>query len=233
MNNHESKFPEYLKADSTPANSEWMVTFVDLLCLMLVFFILIYSTTSVPKSKWKWIKESIGNTFKPSNVVNKPYIKELYATKIDIKRGVDIDYLHTIMEGKINADLFLKNNISLDHSNENLTIILNDRNLFEGNTTVLTTDSRALLFVVGDTFQGVNNKIDVVGYTLGDIDNDNMEGWNLTLSRALEVASKMREYGNLSQLEAMVVNSDISEPQNKPSNRIEIIISPNTKHSTF
>jgi chemotaxis protein MotB len=229
MNSHQSNFQEYLKAESTSASTEWMVTFVDLLCLMLVFFIMIYATTSVNNQKWNEIKDSMGNSFKPSNVINKPYEKELYATKIDIKRGVDIDYLHTIIAGKINAASFLKNKIILERSNGNLTIIVDDTNLFEGNTTVLTTDSRALLFIIGDILQRVNNKIDVVGYTLGDIDNDKMEGWSLSLSRALEVASKIREYGNLSQLEAVVKNSDIAEAEDKPANTIEIVISPNTK----
>lgn len=227
MNNFDSNSHDYLSAEPSSTNSEWMVTFVDLLCLMLVFFILMYATTSVHKHKWQDLKDSLGNSFKPSNVVNKPFEKEIYSTKKDIQREVDIDYLNAIITGKIDSDASLKNKINLEDKNGNLIISISENNLFEGNDTELTKDSINLLFIIGDILQIVNNKIEVVGYSFGDIDNDNMRGWNLSLSRVLEVGSKLREYGNLSQIEVIVTNSDITELENKNARKIEVVISPN------
>jgi chemotaxis protein MotB len=209
------------------SKDRWMMTFADLLSLLLVFFILIYATTSVQKGKWEKLKEVMGDSFKPSKIVEREYVTNLHATKIQINKGTDTDYLAAILESKIKNNAFLKNNISLDREKSSLVIKLNSKNIFEGNSPILTEDSRILFFVIGDALQRIKNKIEVMGHTNDKIDNNDMTTWNLALARAVKVASKLREYGNLSKLESMVKNEKPSKNSNKTNNRVDIIIRPN------
>ena len=226
MKDDESLFIHNIETSGADNSDQWMMTFADLLSLLLVFFILIYSTTSIKKGQWDKLKQSMGESFKATKVVDKKHVTNLHATKITINTGTEIDYLEAIIENKIKDDSFLRDNIILEKEANNLIIKINGPNLFEGNSPVLTEDSRVLLFVVGDAIQQIKNKIEVVGYIHKSEQNSSLDSFKLSLLRATKIASGMREHGNLSKLEAMVKSEKAPSSDTKSLNRIDIIIRP-------
>ena len=225
MNENNDLFSSELYKYSDSGNDRWMMTFADLLSLLLVFFILIYATTSIKKGQWDKLKETMGESFKPTKVIEKKYVTNLHATKITINKGTEIDYLEAIIESKIKDDAFLKNNIILKKEANNLIIKINGPNLFEGNSPILSEDSRVLLFVVGDAIQQIKNKIEVFGYINEDKSHD-LDSFKLALSRAVKVASGLREHGNLSKLEAIIKTEKTTKAKENSLNIIDIVVRP-------
>ncbi|PIR37862.1 MAG: hypothetical protein COV35_08005 [Alphaproteobacteria bacterium CG11_big_fil_rev_8_21_14_0_20_39_49] len=223
--NNEHVFNEF-KTEETTSNDSWMMTFADLLSLLLVFFIMIYATTSIKKGQWDKLRQSMGESFKAAKTVEKKLVTNLHATKITINKGTDIDYLEAVIESKIKDDAFLKNNIKLEKDANSLIIKINGPNLFEGNSPVLTEDSRVMLFIIGDALQRVKNSIEIFGYINEDDESKQTDSFKLALSRAVQLASNMREAGNLSKLEAIVKNEKPSGLDDKSLNRIDIIVRP-------
>ncbi|MDA0781053.1 MAG: flagellar motor protein MotB [Rickettsiales bacterium] len=226
MTQNNEHFLHEFKTEETTSNNNWMMTFADLLSLLLVFFILIYATTSIKKGQWDKLRESMGESFKAAKVIEKKLVTNLHATKITINKGTDIDYLEAVIESKIKDDAFLKNNIKLEKDANSLIIKINGPNLFEGNSPVLTEDSRVLLFIIGDALQRVKNRIEVFGYINENDESKHTDSLKLALSRAVKLASGMRDAGNLSKLEAMVKNEKPSGLDDKSLNRIDIIVRP-------
>lgn len=229
MNDQHIDIFEEMLAESREPASNWMMTFADLLSLLLVFFLLIYSMTTIKAGDWKKLKETIGDSFKTTKIIDHEHTTQLNAPIIDINKGVDIDYLLAILESKIKDDAYLKNNIKLNRKGSSLIITLNNDNLFQGNSPILNEDSRVLLFVIGDALQKVNNKIVITGYNDKSYSDDAQEEWNLTLARVVKVASSMREHGNLSKLEALVINTGKIKIGNNKGSNVNITIKPYIK----
>jgi chemotaxis protein MotB len=201
------------------SNNAWMVTFADLISLLLVFFILMYSTSSVEGGRWQKVIDSLSVQFHTDKALNDGMFNTNFsASKVQILRGMDLDYLYTVLSNKISADESLTDKIVLNNEGGNLIISLKNEYIFDGKTPILTEDSKVALFTIGESLQKVNNKIEIVGYIEKNGNKSLSKEWDLSLERSVALAGEFRKYGNLSTLEATI------REDNKANGKVDIII---------
>jgi len=184
------------KAESTEA--AWMVTFTDLVSLMLTFFVLLYSMSSLQIDKWDKMTDNLSQTLNPNK------IKTVAAATAEFNIGTifrrpatNLDYLSSVLSaGVANDPLLSKSRVML--LEDRLVIALPGDLLFPPGKADMPKEARAALFTLGGLLSNVSNQIGVNGHTdpvppapgKGFTSN-----WELSMARASAVANALRRSG--------------------------------------
>ncbi|HRW28951.1 MAG TPA: flagellar motor protein MotB, partial [Emcibacteraceae bacterium] len=88
--------------------NSWMVIFADLLALLLTFFVLMFSMSSVQVSEWQAMVTSLSENLNPERAK----IQDINWNKIDEalsyeEEGLNLEYLKNIFEEKLSHDPIL------------------------------------------------------------------------------------------------------------------------------
>ncbi|MGL4722446.1 MAG: OmpA/MotB family protein [Desulfovibrionaceae bacterium] len=160
------------KKDVGPPKDGWLVTFSDLMTLLLTFFVLLLSMASLtlPKlSELTLLNENIG-TFGSSTAK--------VASRIEMVKEVLRDTPDLLEQRELLRDLFfpyeyipddLKNefiqNVHVLQTNEGIVILLSDTILFNSGSAELTPLSKLLLSSLTEIFLGLSTHIVISGHT--------------------------------------------------------------------
>lgn len=228
--------------EAAKGKNAWMLTFGDLLALLLAFFILLYSMSVVHEDDWQEVSGSLAKYLNPKDLSERTTSRvQLGIQSIYIETALDLDYLYTIMREKIEGDRVLQSSIQrLELTKQNIIISFSDATLFEDSRLTLSSDAQAALFGLGNTLQQVNNQMEVIGYadlgTSGNAQNVTTK-LNNSLQKAIIVASELKKYGNNYKINAYGRASSRYEKSSEDaeaettttplsSDRIDIIIKP-------
>lgn len=226
-------------ADNKASSRAWLITFTDLVSLMLTFFVMLFAMSNVKSDEWKNISDSLSQTLRPTT---EPQVKAVTATfnigTIFRKEAIDLDYLSSILEENIFKTEALKGTrvVLFD---DHLVISLRDDGLFQPGQAALENDAQAALFVLGGIFQNIGNEITVNGHTdpkppIGDAYASN---WELSAGRSASVANALRQSGYQDEIVALgfadskydsLPNTNEAERQ-AMARRIDIIVSPTVR----
>lgn len=161
---------------------KWMVTFSDLMTLVLVFFILLFSMSVVDATKFRAVAESFQNRaifdFYPSMV---PF--ENPAEDIDVKKDPfdDVnDPFRQVQKGESKdqelnklyeeVQRFLEENqlnevISASRDDRGVVLVLQERTLFETGEAKIIDGAQPFLKKVGTLLEAIPNLVKVEGHT--------------------------------------------------------------------
>ncbi len=185
-----------------PAGSPnaWMVTFTDLVALMLTFFVLLYSMSSLDVVKWQNLTGSLAESL---DSVEESEVVEPKA-QLDIKPvrsvpGTDLDYLSNVLFERLEDDEILKDAGFVNQGNR-LIVSLPDALLFEENSLELGLKAERTISALGGVFRSLSNSVEIVGYPTEDLKTDaaNAEKeavWTETLGRAIHLARLLEDTG--------------------------------------
>lgn len=185
--------------DDVSAVPLWLVTFTDVMALMLTFFVLLYSMSTPQEDKWKDIVDSLSYNediydSAARNAGTQDYIS---LDKIEKSSALEPGYLKVLIENmllerKISGILMIENQ-------DRLVISLPSQLLFESGVADMKEAGRQLIFELGGVLSRVKNRIEVIGHAdpvpirsqLGQFDSN----WELSLARAASVSSALRNVG--------------------------------------
>ena len=183
----EKKVPEARK-ETRPS---WLITFSDMMTLLLVFFVLLFSISTMNLAKFKEIMGSIQKGLKSSNL---PSLKQLpgsginYTMKLIKGEGVSrIDLFNDIKKFIQKHGIFDKVEITKD---ERGTIIrITDPILFESGKAEINKKAYPLLRLIGKAILDAPVEVSIEGHT------DNVpirtskypSNWELSTARAVNV----------------------------------------------
>ncbi|OKL36217.1 flagellar motor protein MotS [Domibacillus mangrovi] len=169
------------------AGPKWMVTFSDLVTLILVFFVLLFSMSQIDKAKFQKISESFRDqqSFdENSSIVPGEYPNE------EIKPGGEASLDQLYEEIKV----FLQENdlgqtADVIRDERGVVLVLEEKLLFDSGKAALTLGSYTYMEKIGTLFADMPNMIKVEGHT----DNRPIQSavypsnWELSTSRASSV----------------------------------------------
>ncbi len=137
----------------------WMTTLNDLLCLLISFFILLYSVSSISPDEWVNINDN-----------NKK--KDLGALKIVQYDSVDTGYLKAVIDSKIKKHSEFSHIITVDR--ENSLAIIMPSNLFFDKKNKLSLFAISSLYFVSNNIGSIQNymQVNIVGDLSRLNDND-------------------------------------------------------------
>jgi len=175
----------------------WMITFTDLVSLLLTFFVLLFSMSNVKLDEWQNVIDSLSRSLNPNpeNVVTAPAATYNIGT-IFRRRAINLDYLQSVLEKHLTQDPVLGAS-DVRRVDERLVISLPGARLFEPGTASLSEGAGDAMFGLGGLFRNIGNQIGVNAHTdptppAGDGYASN---WELSTGRAAQVANALRRAG--------------------------------------
>jgi chemotaxis protein MotB len=176
----------------------WVVTFGDLMSLLLCFFVLLLSFSELDRQKYKQVAGSMEKAFgvqrrakvmeipKGMKMIAKDFDQEMIATRIKEDIGKE---LNEMISSQL-ADL--QDNIEIDGTDEEVTIRLMGESTFDSGKAVIRPQMKPLLKKVAELIRGNANDIIIAGHTDNVPIRKGPYGTNLRLSTAR--ASAVAEY---------------------------------------
>lgn len=178
----------------------WLITFTDIMALMLTFFVLMYSMSVPQEEKWEEISDSLSKGF--SKFYSPAYfagnLDTLSLEKLDFNDALNLEYLQTILKKSIVNDARLEH-VEIIMQQDRLIISLPHDLLFEVGKDAVNADGKKALFALGGILNRISNRIEVVGHSdpqpIRNADGDFINNWALSLSRAAQVSSVLHQVG--------------------------------------
>jgi chemotaxis protein MotB len=180
-----------------PGGASWMVTFTDLVSLMLTFFVLLFAMSSVKVDKWDTMIDALSQTLNPSKVETVAVATARHnISTVFRKRSVNLDYLAVVLEEAMVKNPLL-NKSRIMRLEDRLVIALPGDLLFEPAGADLNERAREAMFVLGGLLRNVGNQIGVNGHSdpVPPQTGRFSSNWQLSLARAVSVANTLKQSG--------------------------------------
>jgi len=190
-----------LKADDDNTKVPlWLITFTDVMALMLTFFVLLYSMSVPQEDKWKEMSKGLTQKLNAFNAADyRAGTQDVTSLdKIATSRALSIGYVKVVL-GRLLAHKNI-NDVMLIENQKRLVISLPSDLLFQSGQTEIGDSGRQALFELGGVLTRVKNRIEIVGHSdPRPITNSSKDGyktnWQLSLARAAEVARTLKDVG--------------------------------------
>jgi chemotaxis protein MotB len=199
MNKNDNLLDKYLfEETATTPHGRWMLTFSDLLSLILTFFVLLFSMSQVNLDEWTKISRSLTQKLNPNAIVTiTPPAAQNTVTRIERNSATDIDYLQSIVIQTISESETLRKIITISNNGGRLILSVDNSIMFEPETATLQDDGKAIINELSTALLPLQNHLDVYGNatkTDNLLQNTNT-WWILALNRAIITAEHLRNAG--------------------------------------
>lgn len=179
----------------------WMITFTDVMGLMLTFFVMMFAMSKPAPQQWEEITSALHNEFNKlyGATFNRGPTDEINIGKINYDRALDINYLTTLLEA-ITKDSEYLQQARLIKQPGRLIISMPQELLFHPGDAVITDEGARALYALGGTLSRIKNKIQIAGHAdprpvhSGEIAEFG-SNWDLSLARAASVAGLLNSVG--------------------------------------
>jgi chemotaxis protein MotB len=178
----------------------WIMTFADLMSLLLCFFVLLLSFSELEPQKFKVISGSLKEAFGVQRIEN----------VLDIPKGIDLiskdfsdpSFVEQILKKKIRSAIRLarqEGKIRVKEDEVSITVTLPDHMLFDSGSAQLKEEALPILDLFREAIEETPHKVMVVGHTDNvPIHTDRFpSNWELSAARASSVIRHLLESGTL------------------------------------
>lgn len=182
-----------------PPDMAWLLTFADLVSLLITFFVLLYSMKTVDQSKWDMINGSFRGVFADREALVMVHPEDFRTTEVVTEFQADsLRYLQSLLRTEFYDDPVLANiQTEFDEKKQQLIISLPSTLLFTSGSSELRRDGRLAVIKLADKLRHLDNNIEVAGHT-DPSPSTSIEyptNWELAMLRAIAVARIMYERG--------------------------------------
>ncbi len=215
----------------------WMVTFTDLVSLMLTFFVMLFAMSNIKVDKWDSMIDAL------SQSLNAPGTKAVVVSSAEYnvatiirKQAINLDYLASVLEKTVTEDEVLAHS-RIMRLEDRLVIALPGDLLFTPARADLSEKAREAVFNLGGVLRNIGNQIGINGHTdpvlvTGGAYTSN---WELSMARAAAVANALRRSGYAEDIVAYgFADSRFSQLPDLPTDqrhalgrRVDIVVLPN------
>lgn len=192
-------------------NSErWLLTYSDLITLLMIFFVIMYAISNVDAQKYKVLSQSLEGALNPAGIGGTGSGSDGTAS------GGGIDVSHAITDGsadkvdpklvaaaeeitKLIKEKNLQDKVSVSIQERGVVVGLMNTVLFDPGSTHIKPDAIPTLVAIGQIANGVHNYIRVEGNT-DDVPMNTPQipsNWELSVLRATEVLKLLISQSNV------------------------------------
>lgn len=221
----EKKKPE--EEDDAPSSPAWMATFADMMTLLMCFFILILSFSSMELDKFKMAMGSLEGALGTLGVQKKllpdqSWFSPNTQNTDQIKENSILDHIEKMRE-QIKKE-GLEDKISIEEEGGEVYIQMKDDMMFHSGKAELKPTYFNLLSLIAKTFLADAKQIRVEGHT----DNipiqtkEYQSNWELSIQRALNVVRHFVNHENIHPAKLIIAGYGEHKPiaaNDSPSNR--------------
>ena len=220
-----------------------MDTYGDMITLVLTFFVLLYSMSSMDVSKWQYIAEAFSKgkiSDTQIQVVGKPDPENdptaVYDDTVpeveEYEEIVDFEDFFMYLKEVITTNQ-LQESVSVEMSDTGVYMRFRDNVFFAGDSDVLLDEGKYILDIISDGIRSVNERIyaiKVSGHTAGAANSDANE-WSLSAGRANSVINYMlsldacdpEKFSSAGYGKYRPVDTNDTEEGRRQNRRVEIV----------
>lgn len=183
-------------------HERWLITYSDLITLLMIFFVIMYAMSSIDQAKFKSLSASLKEALQQSSNIpvgaggghsllapdNANGQSGNQTIQVNTKNDQQLDNLYELVKQYI-ASHNLADNISIENQARGVQITLKDVVLFDTGSAVIKPQAQILLAGLVPFFKSLPNQIVIEGYT----DNQPIDtseypsNWELSAARAMGV----------------------------------------------
>lgn len=180
----------------------WLITFTDIMGLMLTFFVMMFSISVPQQEKFSEMMAAMNGELNPfyGQAQKSGPEDSLDISKINFHAALDLGYLKLLINSAIEKDPVLVSNTALVQQGDTMVMALPKILSFDSGQAILKDSAAKPLFSLGGVFSRMKNKIELVGHadskTVNPAEAGNYaSGWELSLARAAAVAASLDKVG--------------------------------------
>jgi len=176
----------------------WMISFTDVMALMLTFFVLLFAMSNPDHEKWENLADALQENF--NKFYGKPLSRgtadAINIEKINYNQALDLNYLQALLQSLVDKEASLED-VLLITQRRSLIISLPQNVLFETGSTDVKEEARRALFTIAGSLARIQNRVEIIGHadprpvTGGEYASN----WELSLARAAQVAAVLENVG--------------------------------------
>ena len=183
------------KSDNDPAPL-WLLSFGDVTALLLTFFVLLFSMSTLQSEKWEVVISQL-NSSKQSFTQLKPMPNAVNnVSTVELVPALPLGYLGEVLEEKLQADPVLAR--AIIHRLKGMIVVsLPFDLLFAAGEVTLTDVAKEALFRMGGVIATLGNQIDIEGHSAPQEDENGIftSAWTMSLARAVAVSNELVRSG--------------------------------------
>lgn len=242
------------KRQDEGASSEWLNTYADMVTLLLTFFVLLYSMSTVSEEKWEFLKAALSNigiTTSQLVVVDDVTAEgdgEVGSTGTGIGEApvveesdakIDVELLYRLLEDYVESmsDGEMKESIEIQSGKNYVFIRFTDNVFFNPDSAVLREEGKTVLSEIGGGIKQAEDSIGVIrieGHTASVLEDANyrVDDRELSSGRANAVLKYLEDSCKISSEKLSALGygkyrpiADNATPDGRKKNRrVEILI---------
>lgn len=186
------------RGDQDGVASLWLITFTDVMALMLTFFVLLFAMSNPKQEEWESLSETMQNKFNRfyGKALNRGNEDAVNVERVDYNQALPLSYLRSLIEALIEKEPSL-GVITIMEQRSGLIISLPQDLLFESGQAEVRESARRALYTLAGTLSRIKNRVEIIGHT--DPRPASSEAfasnWELSLARAANVAAVFENVG--------------------------------------
>ena len=192
------RFNRRMGDNTGSSNSIWLVSFTDIMALMLTFFVLLFAMSNPKQEEWKEFTQNIQENFNRfyGQTLNRGAEDAVNIAKINFSQALNLNYLKALVLNLIENEQSLKIVRVIDNG-DSLIISLPQNLLFDAGQATVKPQANKALFTLAETLGRIKNRVEIVGHTDPRPVSGNAfpSNWELSLARAAHVAAVLENVG--------------------------------------
>lgn len=186
--------------DSPKPNYIWVVTFTDVMGLMLTFFVMLFSMMEPEETQWSEVttalQSEVGKVY--GAIAGQGLEETIDLSKVNYGRALDVRYLEELIQAVIDENESLKN-IVVTPQPGSVVLSLPQDLLFEPGAATVKDSGRKVLYTLGGSLARMRNRVEIDGHAdprpIEGNDSAFGNNWELSLARAANVAAILENVG--------------------------------------
>lgn len=178
-------------------HERWLLTYADLITLLLAFFVLMYGISTSDLEKFRRLALSMRQVFNPGQVTGDLYSPAVEGPPTEFAGGSlseDFSFIKTEIAALVEQEQ-LRDTVGVVLREEGIAIVLSDTAVFASGRAELSERAIPVLNQVALIVRGLPNKVRVEGHTddLPPEGTGYADNWSLSTARAVSVVRYLSE----------------------------------------
>ncbi|MCL5116104.1 MAG: OmpA family protein [Firmicutes bacterium] len=183
----------------------WLITYADLITLLLAFFIVLYAMNRTEQIKFSLVAQALAQNFDANSIVGSspgPSIvtgnSGTHTTRAEQQQLQSLSRLETKLQQAIDK-AGLASSVTVSSNVRGVEVSLDATTLFKPGSAVLSPSAQALIVSLGRVLTTVPNDVEVVGYTDSTPIHTSLypSNWQLSAMRAANVVYTLSQVPNI------------------------------------
>ena len=173
----------------------WIIMFLDMLALLLAFFVLLFSMSTLDKEKWEDLQRGLDL---PPNLAQPVQLPPAAINTLEEQpeMALDLDYLRNLLLDKLQSHPLLAA-ARVKTMPDHLIVTLPSDSLFKSARATVLGSAKEALVILGWHLTYIKNRIEIRGHTDPNRIHAGpfVSNWELSLERARSVLKVLRQGG--------------------------------------